>query len=90
MKTKKVEKKLFLNKKTIAHLNNGQLGQAKGGGPTTTCDTCETCLTYCSCTCETCVPTGVDPTEVTCNCTGHKTCDTYLCVISNTCPEFCS
>ncbi len=87
MKTKKIEKKLFLNKKTIAHLNNGQLGQAKGGFPTTSCGTCETCLTHCSCTCETCVPTGQDTDncqEPTDNCTGHK-----LCPVSNTCPEIC-
>jgi hypothetical protein len=84
MKPKKIEKKLFLNKKTIAHLNNGQLGKAKGGGDTTSCDTCETCQTNCSCTCETCVWTVTG-----CYCTGHKTCDTYLCPVSDTCPVFC-
>jgi len=33
MKTKKFEKKLVLNKKTIAHLANGELNAAKGGDP---------------------------------------------------------
>jgi hypothetical protein len=86
MKTKNFKKRLTLNKKTIANLNNGELAQAKGGGLTPSCPTCETCLTYCSCTCETCVPTGQEPTD---NCTGHKTCDTYICYVSDTCPEIC-
>jgi hypothetical protein len=88
MKTKNFEKKLTLNKKTIANLNRGQLAQARGGGETTSCYTCDTCLTYCSCTCETCVPTGIDPTQ-DCN-SGHKTCDTWICAVSDTCPELCS
>ncbi len=37
MKTKKFSKKLALNKKTIADLNNGQLGRIKGGRTFTTC-----------------------------------------------------
>lgn len=88
MKTKEIKKKLFLNKKTIAHLANGQLGHAKGGGQTTSCpyETCDTCGT-----CD-CVPTGQDPTQDcsgdTCN-TCHKLCDTRLCAVSNTCPEMC-
>ncbi len=32
MRTKKIDKKLSLNKKTIAVLNNGELSVAKGGG----------------------------------------------------------
>jgi hypothetical protein len=67
MKTKKFEKKLALNKKTIADLSNGQLGQVKGGGPKptvlgvpcpsqteliTTCPTCpQTCANTCPVTC---------------------------------------
>jgi hypothetical protein len=78
MKIKNLKKKLALNKNTIAHLNNGQLGRAKGGHtgtcpPTTLCtdDTCDTC----SCdTCNTC----------------HKTCVTWLCPVSTSCPEVCS
>ena len=82
MKPKKIEKKLFLNKKTIAHLNNGQLREVKGGDTTVTLDTCQT---YCSCTCETCVWTITG-----CYCpTGHRKCDTYICVVTETCPEIC-
>jgi len=33
MKTKKFDKKLTLNKKTISSLNNGQMKQAYGGAP---------------------------------------------------------
>lgn len=50
MKTKEVKKKLFLHKKTIMHLNNGQLWYAKGGS-TISCHTCETCGTCDTCTC---------------------------------------
>ena len=39
MRNKKFKKKLMLNKKTIADLNNLQMGWAKGGEPGT--ETCE-------------------------------------------------
>jgi hypothetical protein len=90
MKTKDFKKRLTLNKKTIANLNNGQLAQAKGGIQTISCDTCdtcetcETCYTYCP-PCPPWVPTGIE----TDTCTQHKTCDTYLCPISDTCPAVC-
>ena len=84
MKIKRVEKKLFLNKKTVAHLNNLQMGNIKGAEESTTCDTCDTCLTNCTCTQVTCVWTVTG-----CYCTGHKTCDTYLCPVSETCVEIC-
>lgn len=60
MKTKKIGKKLTLNKKTIAHLYNGELNAIRGGDGFTkvglsclycpittdayTCDTCDTCV----------------------------------------------
>ena len=61
MKPKKVEKKLFLNKKTVANLSNRQMTHLRGGlftGDTTvevccytkdaTClNTCQTCYTDC-------------------------------------------
>ena len=47
MKTKKFDKKLILNKKTVAHLGNSQLDAVKGGiignyvaGPLKTLFTC--------------------------------------------------
>ena len=33
MKTKKINKKLTLNKKTLTHLQNGEMKTAKGGVP---------------------------------------------------------
>ncbi|NIM16489.1 MAG: hypothetical protein GTO45_31135 [Candidatus Aminicenantes bacterium] len=62
MKTKTFKKKLVLNKKTIADLNNGQLGKIKGGktGPTQLISVCvcqvptenQTCPDTCdTCTC---------------------------------------
>ncbi|NIM13661.1 MAG: hypothetical protein GTO45_16205 [Candidatus Aminicenantes bacterium] len=75
MKTKKFEKKLELNKKTIANLSNGQLGLVKGGDKnvpveseseccgTNTCGSCDTCLT-CEATCNT---AGCGCTDQTCH-----------------------
>ncbi len=58
MKTKKFEKKLWLNKKTIAHLGNIQLGNVKGGDLKTTlfpCQVseCEPCQTLHFTNCDT-------------------------------------
>jgi hypothetical protein len=55
MKTKKFSKKLSLNKKTIAHLNDAHMTEVKGGEDTgqTGCilcavtHTCQTCPTKC-------------------------------------------
>ena len=49
MKTKRFDKKLVLNKKTIAHLVNGEMKAVEGGVLITyTCpDTCRTCPTDC-------------------------------------------
>ena len=86
MKTKKIEKKLTLNKKTIANLNYGQLGNVKAGGvipsdpafaclPTFECtvpNTCDTCFTECV----TCVSLCVS-CQATCDgntCDGGKFC----------------
>ena len=81
MKTKKFEKKLALNKKTVANLNNVQLSNVKGGGvipsdPGFAClPTFETCGT-CAATCDTCFTECV--TCVTCvSC--QETCDGYTC-----------
>ena len=68
MKTKKFEKKLVLNKKTIAHLGNGELNVAKGGALVTkegpSCAPCPatnpTCFTVCP-TCFTVCPATGDP-----------------------------
>jgi hypothetical protein len=69
MKSKNFKKKLVLNKKTIADLNNAQLGLVKGGVIPPTLSECaekcptnlctETCLSQCVCTgtyCFTCDP----------------------------------
>jgi hypothetical protein len=73
MKTKKFEKKLTLNKKTIADLSNSQLGIIKGAiqsFPGLTCPTVSLCI---------CKITG---------CTGCQTCaDTCTCV--TTCFPVC-
>jgi hypothetical protein len=50
MKTKKNEKKLTLNKTTIAVLNGAHMSAARGGGlcPTQTISpSCETCFAVC-------------------------------------------
>jgi len=46
MKTKKFSKKLTLNKKTIADLNNGEMKVVRGGinePPRRVTETCQTC-----------------------------------------------
>ncbi len=58
MKTKRFEKKLALNKKTIAHLEPGEQSVVKGGVEMTyscggTCVTCVTCPNH-----NTCLHTG--------------------------------
>ena len=63
MKTKTFDKKLVLNKKTIAHLGRGELHAVNGGGPTDpntgflTCFSCETCAGMPTCV-KTCPITG--------------------------------
>jgi len=52
MKTKKFGKKLVINKKTVANLNNGDMSNAKGGA-TYTCEPCDTMLTCHRFCCET-------------------------------------
>jgi hypothetical protein len=46
MKTKKFDKKLLLNKKTIAHLDNGEMLDLRGGISGSRCDV-ETCPLLC-------------------------------------------
>jgi hypothetical protein len=52
MKSKTFQKKLVLNKKTVTNLNNGEMGDAKGGHLTLNytcrpCDTIQTCDQIC-------------------------------------------
>ena len=74
MKPKKLSKKLGLNKKTIADLNNGEMKNAYGREQdiyrTTyafpdcvTCPTCQTCQT-----CETCQSCNFTDPPVACTC----------------------
>ncbi len=88
MKTKKLEKKLTLNKKTIANLYHGQMRNVRGGGllpsdpgfpctgtepGTETCaDTCNTCFTFCV----TCVSLCVSCAD---------TCGGYTCDVGKFC-----
>lgn len=51
MRTVTFNKKLRLNKKTIAHLDNRQMNHALGGKPTL--DTEEICVTYGERSCDT-------------------------------------
>ena len=81
MKTKKFRKKLALNKKTIADLNSGMMGNVAGGGDPvvhgqiTECTSCYLGPTDCpDCTQQTCV---------TCN-TCYQT-----CVTCSECLTFC-
>lgn len=62
MKTKKFNKKLNLNKKTISNLNYGQMRNVNGGGNDIdrnasdggSCGvTCDTCFTPCGVSCNT-------------------------------------
>ncbi len=81
MKTKKFGKRLGLNKKTIANLNNGEKGHVFGGGPETNA-TGDICLATCTC----------PPTIFIC--TDRPTC-AYTCALTcpetcNTCPSACS
>ena len=69
MKTKRFQKRLTLNKKTVVNLNSNEKQGVKGGAPYTLIGTCScvggcgtlgnTCETYCgTCgdTCDTCSP----------------------------------
>jgi hypothetical protein len=56
MKTKKFDKKLVLNKKTIAHLNKGEMNAVEGGYVnciTGGLDTCVPLTATCTSICET-------------------------------------
>lgn len=80
MKPKKISKKLELNKKTIANLNQENLGSARGGYTPTilwpeckrsdyTCQTymCNTCQTNClSCWITDCLCSEPCPTDTEC------------------------
>ncbi len=62
MKAKKFNKKLSLNKKTVANLNNGQMNDVLGGVHKTT-----TTAPFCQFSC-------VDTCRITCDCTETCTC----------------
>ncbi len=48
MKTKSLNKKLVLNKKTVVNLDKNEMSTAKGGGPYTNPNGCNTARTYCT------------------------------------------
>jgi natural product precursor len=71
MKTRKLNKKLMLNKNTVANLDNHDMGLALGGAETDTCtcactDEQSICLEKCPLT-DTTVPSGITG----CFCTGN-------------------
>jgi hypothetical protein len=70
MKTKTFNKRLTLNKSTVAHLDNSVMAYVRGGDPVTL-DTCDTCNGT------TCIVT-------LCNDNTCVTCDGNTCVVS--CP----
>ena len=63
MKTKKVNRKLTLNKKTIARLNQNELNDFKGGvtetRDLTKCISCTVCITHCTCGDTNCFTYGI-------------------------------
>ncbi len=70
MKIKKITKKLTLNKKTVAHLNNGELNAIQGGVDTwpPQCPSISVCL----CPIETLKGPECFVTDVTC---WHNSCE---------------
>jgi len=79
MKPKKIEKKLWLNKKNIANLNGNMMGKLHGGVENTQTIPC--CLgTYTACT-E--YPCNTDQSCVTCE--TCATCETQACATCKTC-----
>jgi len=76
MKTKHFDKKLVLNKKTIAHLGYGDMKAVEGGGPPT-CVTigADTCISFEGWTCTGCPTYNTCPTDCkTCPQTGYPVC----------------
>ena len=66
MKTKKLKKKLVLNKATIFNLNNPAMKIVKGGDEVCeTNDPIRSCITFNGYTCDTCAITG-KPVCMTC------------------------
>jgi hypothetical protein len=95
MKPKKFNKKLSLNKKTIANLNTNHMGIVQAGHdetsaicPYTDCGCVTGRVTFCG---DTCPATGCGATcataGATCN-TCHATCPAG-CTIKGTCPWQC-
>jgi natural product precursor len=72
MKTKKFAKKLALNKRTIASLNNGEMNKVLGG----TTDPHRTC--GCPLDTANCTPNTCDPGTVCASCPGQPYCYTTI------------
>ena len=83
MKTKKLSKKLVLNKKTISNLNGDQLNQVKGGEPWTEgycTEICNTADTLCECvTWPECTGPRLCTVDPDLTCFGPTPYCTYLC-----------
>lgn len=79
MKTKKLGKKLVLNKKTISHLNPNEASVVRGGQLTTT--EYETCLTCLSCEPNCYTQLSYCFTQCVTNCVYQ----TKMCCLSNGC-----
>ena len=75
MKTKKLSKKLVLNKKTVASLNNAEIKDIKGG---------ETGLYTCQATCNTACPTC----NTECSCVTCFPCSYIVCTEPMICPQW--
>ena len=55
MKSKSFNKKLSLNKKTVANINESHMNNVKGGETTLTCGACKTIVSCWETQCKTCI-----------------------------------
>ncbi len=74
MKSKKITKKLSLNKLTISHLGHVQAGAADQDVTETQPVTGCTCIVTCATHCGTCYATCYNTCAVTCNTCWNRTC----------------
>lgn len=88
MRTKKFEKRLSLNKQTVANLNVGEMKKSKGGA--TEPALCTT-LPIEVCSLDTCKPLQCGPSlecpteSAAGDCSGAPTCEGYTCDVGFTC-----
>jgi len=79
MKTKKLDGKLKLNKKTVANLNGSMMGNVNGGGTIVIGLTQDPSCALPQTECPQC-------TLQTCGCGTTNTCETQACMTCDICP----